>query len=111
MRLVKGMLLIGLVISAGAAGYTTVHFEWWSLGLAVLSTAVFWLAFGQIQGRRGASSGQAITEDCESADVVVLDPISQLGVAPRQCDFHTPSVCRPGSHRRQAPSELDRPAA
>ena len=73
MRLIASLLLIGLVMSAGAAGYSTVRGTWWSLGLAVLSTAGFWLAVWQVHSWCNTGGNQDLAQDSEDPDVIFLN--------------------------------------
>jgi len=111
MRLVETMILIGLVLSAAAAGYTTVQFTWWSLGLATLSTAIFWLAFCQVRSRRRPNRQPIAADDWDTADRVYFDPMPPTRRVVRQCDFDTRPSHRQDADRQPAPTEFERPAA
>jgi hypothetical protein len=111
MNFVKGFLLTGLVISAGAAGYTTLQGTWWSLALAVLSAAGFWLAIWQIQSWCGTSRKKDIAKESEDLDSIFLNQVLQSRRYAGHPNSGPASSRRKGPDQRKTQPRRNRPAA
>jgi hypothetical protein len=111
MRFIKSALLLGLVMSAAAAGYTTVRHPWWALGLAILSTAGFWLAAWQVQRRFGTSSSHDVGEYPDAPDAVLFDHALKSRRDAVHGDFEVPYARGQGSGQMPASTGRERPAA